>query len=86
MAMLTVNPATASLMLSEFVDLKPGDWVMQNVANSGVGGYLVQLARQRGLRTVNVVRREGAVGGRQGRWRERGLDRPPFQPVPMLAT
>ncbi|HQD16332.1 MAG TPA: zinc-dependent alcohol dehydrogenase family protein, partial [Ottowia sp.] len=61
MAMLTVNPATASLMLSEFVDLKPGDWVMQNVANSGVGGYLVQLARQRGLRTVNVVRREGAV-------------------------
>jgi len=61
MAMLTVNPATASLMLSEFVDLKAGDWVMQNVANSGVGGYLVQLARQRGLRTVNVVRREGAV-------------------------
>ena len=48
-------------MLSEFVDLKPGNWVMQNVANSGVGGYLVQLARQRGLRTVNVVRREGAV-------------------------
>lgn len=61
MAMLTVNPATASLMLSEFVDLKAGDWVIQNVANSGVGGYLVQLAKLRGLRTVNVVRREGAV-------------------------
>jgi NADPH:quinone reductase-like Zn-dependent oxidoreductase len=61
MAMLTVNPATASLLLSEFVTLSPGDWVIQNVANSGVGGYLVQLARQRGLRTVNVVRRESAM-------------------------
>jgi NADPH:quinone reductase-like Zn-dependent oxidoreductase len=61
MAMLTVNPATASLMLSEFVPLAAGDWVIQNVANSGVGGYLVQLAKQRGLRTVNVVRRESAV-------------------------
>jgi NADPH:quinone reductase-like Zn-dependent oxidoreductase len=61
LAMLTVNPATASLMLSEFVRLAPGDWVIQNVANSGVGGYLMQLARRRGLRTVNLVRRESAV-------------------------
>lgn len=61
MAMLAVNPATASLMLSEFVTLAPGDWVIQNVANSGVGGYLVQLAKRRGFRTVNVVRRESAV-------------------------
>jgi NADPH:quinone reductase-like Zn-dependent oxidoreductase len=48
-------------MLSEFVRLAPGDWVIQNVANSGVGGYLMQLARRRGLRTVNLVRRESAV-------------------------
>jgi mitochondrial enoyl-[acyl-carrier protein] reductase / trans-2-enoyl-CoA reductase len=61
LAMLTVNPATAALMLSEFVDLKPLDWVIQNVANSGVGGYLVQLAKLRGFRTVNVVRRESAL-------------------------
>lgn len=61
MAMLTVNPATAALLLTEFVPLAAGDWVIQNVANSGVGGYLVQLAKARGLRTVNVVRREGAV-------------------------
>ena len=61
LAMLTVNPATASLMLSEFVALKPGDWVVQNVANSGVGGYLVQLAKLRGYRTVNVVRRDSAM-------------------------
>lgn len=61
LAMMTVNPPTALLMLSEFVDLSPGDWVIQNAANSGVGGYLVQLARIRGIRTVNVVRRESAV-------------------------
>ena len=62
LAMLTVNPPTASLLLSEFADLKPGDWVLQNAANSAVGGYVVQLAKARGLRTVNVVRREAACG------------------------
>ena len=61
LAMMVVNPPTASLMLSEFVALQPGEWVIQNAANSGVGDYLVQLARLRGLKTVNVVRRESAV-------------------------
>lgn len=61
LAMMTVNPPTALLLLSEFIDLAPSDWVIQNAANSGVGGYLVQLARIRGIRTVNVVRRESAV-------------------------
>lgn len=61
LAMLTVNPPTAALLLSEFVTLAPGDWVIQNAANSGVGGYLVQLARLRGFKTVSVVRRESAV-------------------------
>ena len=65
LAMLTVNPPTASLLLSEFADLRQGDWVIQNGANSGVGSYLVQLARLRGLKTVNVVRRESAVAGVQ---------------------
>lgn len=63
LAMMTVNPPTALLMLREFVDLKPGDWVIQNVANSGVGSYLIQLAALRGLKTVNLVRRESAVAG-----------------------
>ncbi|PVY79027.1 NADPH:quinone reductase-like Zn-dependent oxidoreductase [Tamilnaduibacter salinus] len=63
LAMMTINPPTASLLLSEFVDLKEGDWVIQNAANSGVGGYLVQLARLKGYRTINVVRRESAVEG-----------------------
>ena len=61
LAMMTVNPPTALLLLSEFVDLAAGDWVIQNAANSGVGGYLIQLAKIRGIRTVNVVRRQSAV-------------------------
>ena len=56
-AMVRINPPTALLMLSDFVDLARGDWVIQNVANSAVGRLLIVLARQRGLRTVNVVRR-----------------------------
>jgi NADPH:quinone reductase-like Zn-dependent oxidoreductase len=56
-AMVRINPPTALLMLTDFVDLKPGDWVIQNVANSAVGRLVIVLARQRGLRTVNVVRR-----------------------------
>ncbi|MEZ4361021.1 MAG: zinc-dependent alcohol dehydrogenase family protein [Kofleriaceae bacterium] len=61
LAMLSINPPTASLMLSEFVELSAGDWVIQNAANSSVGAYLIQLARMRGLRTVNVVRRAALV-------------------------
>lgn len=61
-AMVRINPPTAQLMLSDFVDLKSGDWVIQNVANSAVGRLLIVLAKQRGLRTVNVVRRADLAG------------------------
>lgn len=61
LSMITVNPPTASLMLSQFVDLKEGDWVIQNAANSAVGHYLVQLAKIRGLKTVNIVRRDALI-------------------------
>lgn len=60
LSMLTVNPPTARLLLSEFVALQAGDWVIQNAANSAVGGYVAQLAKARGIHTVNVVRRASA--------------------------
>ncbi len=56
-AMLTVNPATAWRMLHDFVPLQPGDWIVQNAANSGVGRAVIQLAKALGLRTLNIVRR-----------------------------
>jgi NADPH:quinone reductase-like Zn-dependent oxidoreductase len=61
LSMMAINPPTAALLLSEFVTLGPGDWVIQNAANSAVGLYLVQLAQHRGYRTVNVVRRPDAA-------------------------
>ena len=57
-AMLKVNPATALKMLTDYVALQKGDWVIQNAANSAVGTCLIQLAKARGLHTVNVVRRD----------------------------
>ena len=57
LAMLGINPPTASLLLSDFVDLKSGDWVVQNAANSGVGRWVIAIAKTRGLKTVNIVRR-----------------------------
>ena len=58
-SMSSVNPMAALLMLTEYVDLKPGDWVVQSASNSAVGGYVIQLAKQRGIKTINIVRREG---------------------------
>jgi trans-2-enoyl-CoA reductase len=57
-AMLRINPATAQLLLEDHVALAPGDWVIQNVANSAVGRHLIVLAKARGVRTINVVRRD----------------------------
>src|SRR5690349_8755777 len=57
-AMLRINPATALLLLTDIVPLKAGEWLIQNVANSAVGRLLIRLARERGIRTVNVTRRE----------------------------
>jgi NADPH:quinone reductase-like Zn-dependent oxidoreductase len=61
LAMLRINPLTAGLMLSEYVSLQPGDWVVQNAANSGVGRAVIALARARRLRTINLVRRPELV-------------------------
>jgi NADPH:quinone reductase-like Zn-dependent oxidoreductase len=59
LAMLKVNPPTAYLMMTKYVSLAPGDWILQTAANSGVGHCLIQLAKAEGLKTINVVRREG---------------------------
>jgi trans-2-enoyl-CoA reductase len=60
-AMLKVNPITAWRMLHDFVSLKPGDWVIQNAGNSAAGQCVIQIARELGYRTVNVVRRPELV-------------------------
>jgi NADPH:quinone reductase-like Zn-dependent oxidoreductase len=61
LAMLAINPPTAALLLSEYVTLNPGEWVVQNAANSGVGRWVIAFAKTRGLKTVNIVRRPELV-------------------------
>ena len=56
-AMLKVNPITAWRMLHDFVSLGRGDWFIQNAANSAAGRCAIQIGRELGLRSVNVVRR-----------------------------
>jgi len=60
-AMLKVNPITAWRMIHDFVSLRPGDWLIQNAANSGAGQCVIQIARELGFKTVNVVRRAEVV-------------------------
>lgn len=61
LALLGCNPATAYLLLTEFVKLKAGDWIICNAANSSVGRSIIPLAKAWGIKTVNVVRRPELV-------------------------
>jgi len=55
-ASISVNPSTALRLLEDFVSLKEGDVVIQNGANSMVGFCVAQLAKLRGVRTINIIR------------------------------
>ncbi len=61
LSLLMINPLTSYLILKDYGDLKEGDWIIQNAANSNCGRYLISLARMRGIKTVNVVRRESLI-------------------------
>ena len=61
LAMIGINPATAYLLLREYVQLQRGEWIGQAAANSAMGQYIVQFAKLAGLKTLNVVRREEAA-------------------------
>lgn len=61
---VSVNPCTAWAMLKGFVgggdqsgkEVKEGEWFIQNGANSGVGRAAIQLGKEWGLKSINVVR------------------------------
>src|SRR6266487_5238586 len=60
-AMLKINPMTAWRFLHDYVDLKSGDWLIQNAANSAAGRAVIQIAHDLGYKTVNFVRREELI-------------------------
>lgn len=59
-AQLIAMPLSA-LMLLEFLNVKPGQWIAQNTANGAVGKTLAMLASARGVHVLNLVRRDEAV-------------------------
>ena len=61
LSMIGINPATAYLLLNRYVRLMPGDWIGQTAANSGMGQYVIKLAKLAGVKTLNVVRRGEAA-------------------------
>jgi mitochondrial enoyl-[acyl-carrier protein] reductase / trans-2-enoyl-CoA reductase len=61
-SMLKINPMTAWRLLRDYVDLARGDWLIQNAANSAAGRAVIQIARELGYKTVNVVRRSELIG------------------------
>ncbi len=61
-SMLKINPMTAWRLLHDYVDLARGDWLIQNAANSAAGRAVIQIARELGCKTVNVVRRSELIG------------------------
>src|SRR5712671_4311248 len=56
-SMLNINPTTAVLLLSEFVKLKPKDWIVLNAANSQIARCLIAIAKSRDLKIAGIVRR-----------------------------
>jgi NADPH:quinone reductase-like Zn-dependent oxidoreductase len=56
-AQFVVNPLTAWIMTVEELDLQPGEWLLQTAAGSTLGRVVLQIARQHGFKTINVVRR-----------------------------
>src|SRR5258708_19480235 len=59
--MLSINSPAAAVLLEAFVALEPGDWIVQNAANSGVGRAVIAFAKQKGVRTINIVRRSELI-------------------------
>ncbi len=51
----------SAISLLHSLDLKAGDWIVQNTANGAVGRMVAQIAKARGVNVIGLVRRESAV-------------------------
>jgi NADPH2:quinone reductase len=59
---ISLNPVTAWALLDES-DAKAGDWIVQTAATSVVSNLIAQIAKQRGIHTIGVVRGDADEGG-----------------------
>ena len=56
-----VSMPLSAKMLLESLDLKAGDWIVQNAANGAVGKLVAQYGAERGIKVLGLVRRSKAV-------------------------
>lgn len=55
-----VNPVTVVGMLEELA-VPAGEYLLQTAAGSVLGRQMIQVAKHRGIKTINVVRRQELV-------------------------
>lgn len=60
-AQLIVNPMTAWILTMEELNLQDGQWLLQTAAGSTLGRLVIQLAKLKGFKTINLVRRREQV-------------------------
>ncbi|KAK6629843.1 hypothetical protein RUM43_003663 [Polyplax serrata] len=73
-ATLSVNPCTAYRMLKDFVQLKEGDVIIQNGANSSCGQSVIQFCKNWGIISVNVVRNRTEIDALKSELKSMGAD------------
>lgn len=66
-----VSMPFSAVSLLHFLDLKEGDWLVQNAANGAVGRMVAQIGAARGLNVIGLVRRADGVA----ELREQGIER-----------
>jgi NADPH:quinone reductase-like Zn-dependent oxidoreductase len=73
LALVPINLATAYLNLFAYEQLQPGEWAIQNAANSNVGSYQAKIAADKGVHLIHVVRRPELVEALKAQGREHVL-------------
>ncbi|KAI5413296.1 hypothetical protein KIW84_057774 [Lathyrus oleraceus] len=73
-ATITVNPLTALLLLEDCITLNSGDAIVQNGATSMVGQCVIQLAKSRGIHSINIIRDRPGVDEVKERLKHLGAD------------
>ncbi|KAI3849628.1 hypothetical protein MKW92_011863 [Papaver armeniacum] len=73
-AAVTVNPLTALLLLDDFAKLNSGDTIVQNGSTSIVGQCIIQLAKLRGVHSINIIRDRAGSDDVKERLKKLGAD------------
>ncbi len=60
-AMYIFNPLSCYAMVLDVLGVQRGSWLLQSGAGSALGQMVVRLGRQRGFRTINIVRSEANI-------------------------